>query len=963
MDESPEISQLRFWQEFQGPNSGYVLELYEQYLQNPNAVDAATRTYFDGWEPPQEIAAPLIEKRPGYPYEKVVAVANLAQSIRTYGHLCAQLDPLGSEPTGDPSLDPDYHGLSTADLRGLPASLVGGPILATGPASQSSSPLVSAFDAIQALREIYCGKIGYDYGHIFFPEERVGLREVAETRRFRPPQDTRRFKALLERLTQVETFERFLQRNFPGKTRFSIEGLDMLVPMLDEIVNSAADANICMIFLGMGHRGRLNVLAHVLQKPYDQILAEFSDPGGNPIAWHQMGWTGDVKYHQGGSRAVEGGEEVKLVIVMPPNPSHLELVNPVIEGMAHAADSAVNRPGLPIFYPYASLPILIHGDASFPGQGVVAETLNLSGLPGYFTAGTIHLLANNQLGYTATAGETRSSPYPSDLAKGLKIPVLHVNADDPLACLEAAGTAFAYRARFQKDFLIDLVGYRRYGHNEGDEPTFTQPVMYRKIEELSTVRTQWAKSLAEDGIIEAGWPETLVQGKMSALQTVLDGLKPEEALLEPIPAPPPSGAARKVKTGVKHDRLRELNEALLKVADGFRINPKFERGRKRRQQAFDDPDDFTVDWSSAEQLAFASILQDGIAIRLTGQDVIRGTFSQRHAAYYDIEDGQAYIPLHTIPGSRASFEVRNSPLSENAALGFEFGYSLQSPAQLVIWEAQYGDFVNGAQAMIDEFISSARAKWGQTPSLVMLLPHGNEGQGPDHSSARLERFLRLAAEVNMRLVNPTTASQYFHLLRRQAALLKTDPLPLIVFTPKGLLRHPRVASRPLDLVKGAWQPILVDELPEADENSSTAAVRRLILCSGRVYIDLVGSPLWEKNRDAVVARLEQLYPFPVVELRRLLEQYPKLEQVTWVQEEPLNMGAWGTIQPYLVELAGGRLQLNFVGRLPSSSPAEGSANWYATNQRALVECALHPEKESTGAVASGVLIQRGISYA
>lgn len=925
---------MDLWHDFHGPNAGYVLELYEHYRRNPTSVDTATRAAFEQWTPPSDTMVGAVEAV-ALAVDKIVGAVHLAHAIRQLGHLSAQIDPLGSPPPGDSSLDPASHGLTEDDLRQLPAGLVGGPVAETA---------ANAFEAIQALRAVYCSRLGHDCAHIQVPEEREWLRHAAETDRFCPPQDPIDPKALLERLTQVEVFERFLHRAFPGKTRFSIEGLDMLVPILYEVIGAAAEAGIRTILIGMAHRGRLNVLAHVLNKPYAQILAEFKDPvqGRSFFIREDLGWTGDVRYHLGARRALKGGARVDLVIYMPPNPSHLEHINPVVEGMARAAGTRVDEPGPPRFDPTVSLPILIHGDASFPGQGIVAETLNLSLLPGYYTGGTIHIIANNQLGYTTTPQDGRSMLYASDLARGLKIPLVHVNADDPEACLEAARVAFAYRVRFEKDFLIDLVGYRRYGHNEGDEPDFTQPVMYRKIESHPTVRALWAGTLVERGIVDADWPEALVGQRTAELQRLFESSKPEEDILEPPPETPPPGAARHVETAVPAEQLRELNDALLSVPASFMINPKLERAVQRRRAAVNTSrlNESVVDWGTAESLAFASILADGIAIRATGQDVERGTFSQRHVVFHDVQTGETFTPLQALPQAKAAFEVRNSPLSENAALGFEYGYNVQASQRLVIWEAQYGDFINGAQVIIDEFVASARAKWGQTCSLVLLLPHAFEGQGPDHSSARLERFLQLAAETNLRVANCTTAAQYFHLLRRQALLLETDPLPLVVLTPKSLLRHPRTTSSLRELAEGRWQPV-IDDIPARRHPEQ---VRRLILCSGKVYVDLVSSKRKEESPAVAIARVEQLYAFPTDELRSTLNGYLNLEEVVWLQEEPENMGAWEYMQPRLNVLIDRRWPLRCIGRPRSSSPAEGSSTWHAINQAALIERAYHFER-------------------
>ena len=917
------------WRDFHGPNIGYVLELYDRYRQNPEAVDPTTRTYFAQWAPPPEAVGAAV---PGVPLDKIVGAVNLAQAVRSYGHLAAQLDPLGSPPPGDPSLSPAFHGVTEDDLRGLPASLVGGPLAAQA---------ADALEAIEALRKVYSSTIGFDFGHIHLPEERDWLRQAAELCGFCPPRDPINSRALLDRLTQVEVFEQFLQRSFPGRTRFSIEGLDILVPMLDEIIGAAAENGIYHVLVGMAHRGRLNVLAHVLNLPYAQVLAGFKDPmqGHDFTIREDLSWTGDVRYHMGARLALNGGAPITVEVSMPPNPSHVESINPVVEGMARAAGTSADQAGPARFDPCVSLPILIHGDAAFPGQGVVAETLNFSRLPGYHTGGTLHIITNNQLGYTTRPEDARSTLYASDLAKGFEIPIVHVNADDPEACIEVARMAFSYRARFEKDFLIDLVGYRRHGHNEGDEPSFTQPLMYARVEGHPTVRKLWADRLVQRGECDPAWPDRLVGERMAELGRVLDGLHPEVDLAESQPRTAPRGTAGRVKTMVPAERLRELSAALGRMPEGFALNPKLVRILERRRRALDDLDTPGIDWGAAEELALASILADGIPIRLTGEDVERGTFSQRHAVLHDVRTGEAFTPLQALPQAKAAFVIYNSPLTENAAVGFEYGYNVQTPERLVIWEAQYGDFVNSAQVVVDEFIVSGRAKWGQTPSLVLLLPHGFEGQGPDHSSGRLERFLQLAAEINLRIANCTTAAQYFHLLRRQAALLKTDPLPLVIMTPKSLLRHPRASSSLRDLAEGRWQPVIDD----AQARRAPESVRRLILCSGKVYMDLVAAAQPGEGSAIALVRLEQLYPFPEDEMRSVLDGYPGLTEVIWLQEEPENMGAWRALQPKLDEVIAGRCPLVTIGRPPNSSPAEGSATWHAGSQKDLVERALAPD--------------------
>lgn len=930
---------MQNWTDFHGPNAGYILELYERYQADPTAVDSATRAFFQQWTPPTNgtasaTAQPLAASTSpsgattAFDMHKVVGVANLAQSIREYGHLAAHLDPLGGPPPGEPSLELAYHELTEADLRGLPADLVGGPV---------GARTTNAWEAITELRLLYSGsQTGYDFDHLRIPEVRAWLRDAVETDRFGPAQQPINEQWLLERLTQVEGFEHFLQSNFPGKTRFSVEGLDMLIPILDEIIGCAADAEIYEILIGMAHRGRLNVLAHVLEKPYRELLLEFKDPvsSANQTRLSQLGWTGDVKYHAGAQRALYDGDEVDLTIRMAPNPSHLEHVNPVVEGMARAAGSFVDQPGPPRQDQYISLPIQIHGDAAFNGQGIVAETLNFTRLAGYSTGGTIHIIANNQVGFTTIPSHTRSTLYSSDLAKGFKLPIIHVNADDPVACIRTARMALAYRNHFKRDFVIDLIGYRRYGHNEGDEPRFTQPKMYAVIDNLPTVRQQWAQRLVADGKSAADAAEQLLQKQLATLQAAFDSIEPDAQVEPEIQAPPP-GAARKVDTTVAAETLRTLHQGLMAVPADFHVHPRLQRIRRRTESALDNPTEPTIDWATAEALAFATILAEATAIRVTGEDVLRGTFSHRHAVLFDAETGAEYTPLHHLPEAKAAFEIHNSPLSEAATIGFEYGYNIERPERLVLWEAQYGDFINTAQAIIDEFVVSGFAKWDQTPSLVLLLPHGYEGQGPDHSTGRLERFLQLAAEVNMRIAYPTTAAQYYHLLRRQARLLTTDPLPLVVMTPKSLLRHALSASSLQQLAEGKWQPVLDDSRMTSE--AARAAVKRLILCSGKIYVDLVSSAHYEAAQAVAIVRVEQLYPFPAYELDPLFKSYPNLAEIVWVQEEPRNMGAWSAVKPQLEYITQKSLPLHYIGRPRRANPAEGSAAWHKLNQSEIVE--------------------------
>lgn len=929
---------MDLWHEFHGPNAGYVLELYDRFRANPNSVDPATRAAFERWQPPAEGQPAVPSGEIIVPEaDKVMATVNLATTIREYGHLAAHIDPLGmADPPGDPALHPSDHGLTEADLRALPASIIGG---------KPAEGATNALDAIARLREIYSTSIGYDYDHMRLPDERAWLREAAETRRFRPPNDPLDPRRLLEQLTKVEAFEHFLHRIFPGKTRFSVEGLDMMVPMLDIMLGESADAGIYAILIGMAHRGRLNILAHILHKPYTEILQEFRDTAGDEHPAREfLGWTGDVKYHAGASRSLTGKSPVDLVVTMVPNPSHLEHVNPVIAGMARAAGTHTEQPGRPYFDPQVVLPIVIHGDAAFPGQGIVAETLNLQRLRGYRVGGTIHIIANNQVGFTTSQWEGRSTLYASDLAKGFKVPIVHVNADDPEACVEVARLACAYRQKFATDFVIDLVGYRRYGHNEGDEPRFTQPRMYEAIDNHPTARKLWADELTKRGVVTPEESEQLFNSQIEALNHIYQSLPPEPpAALEPQLPPPPGGAARHARTDVPSELLVDLNAELLRLPTNFHLNKKLARTFDRRHDMFADPDAKTVDWATAEALAFATILADGTAIRLTGEDVERGTFSHRHAVLRDETSGAVYIPLQNLPQARAAFEVRNSPLSEAGTIGFEYGYSIQAPERLTIWEAQYGDFVNTAQAIIDEYLTSGNAKWELKSSLVLLLPHGYEGQGPDHSTGRLERFLQLAAEMNIRIANATTAAQYFHLLRRQAALLTTDPLPLIVMTPKSLLRNTKVYSSLRELAEGQWQPVIDDQQAAANRD----AVRRIILCSGKIYINMIADPHRASQNALALVRIEQLYPLETEALTQVIDAYPNATEVVWLQEEPANAGAWDSISQRLQRLLNGKLPLQLIARPRRASPAEGTMSMHVQHQATLIDRAYELPDEVT----------------
>jgi 2-oxoglutarate dehydrogenase E1 component len=718
----------------------------------------------------------------------------------------------------------------------------------------------------------------------------------------------------------VEGFEQYLRRSFLGQKQFSIEGLDVVIPMLDDAIELAADAGAHEVVIGMAHRGRLNALVHTVGRPYESILREFEgERSYDALVVDPEGGTGDVKYHlpAAGTRATQAGE-IEVTIV--PNPSHLEAVSPVVEGRARA-EQTDRSAGSGLHDPTVALPVLIHGDASFPGQGVVAETLNLQSLDGYSTGGTFHLIANNQVGFTTDPTESRSTRYSSDLAKGFDIPIVHVNADDPEAALAAVRVALAYRAEFGHDFVIDLVGYRRFGHNEQDAASYTQPLMVERINQQPTVREQYAARLVSERAITQEDADAIVQGVTETLRGAHERLRAAISQTTPPVSPPhrvetrsSSSTGEAVNTSVPLDRLRVLNEELLRVPAGFTVNLKLAKQLERRSQTIVEGG---IDWGQAEALAFASLLEDGIPIRLSGQDTERGTFSHRHLVLHDPHTGETYTPMQHLAGAGASFEVYNSPLSEYAALAFEYGYSVAAPDALVLWEAQFGDFVNGAQIVVDQFISGGRSKWGQTSRLVLLLPHGYEGNGPEHSSARLERFLQLGAQDNIRIVNCTTTAQFFHLLRRQA--LDATARPLVVMTPKGLLRLRQATSMPEELSEGAFRPVLDD--PSADHGT----VERVVLSSGKVYYDIVGHTERSEERVAV-ARIEQLYPFPVDAVAELLQSYPALTEIVWAQEEPQNMGPWRSIRHRLddaARAAGAPSGVSYVGRPWRASPSEG----------------------------------------
>jgi 2-oxoglutarate decarboxylase len=852
----------------------------------------------------------------------VAAAMALVKAFRTHGHLAARVDPLGTEPVGDPALDPTPLGLTPEIMAAIPSKVLR--VYVPGRTLAESYP---------HLQQTYCGTLGYQIEHIASHEERVWLREKIESGAFHTPLSAEEKKRLLGRLTKVEALERFLHKAYLGHKRFSIEGVDMLVPMLDLTLQLAAADRGREVVIGMAHRGRLNVLAHVIGRPYETIFAEFE--GGRFVEGNQLtpeGGTGDVKYHHGAEGAFPLPNGKSIAVTLSPNPSHLEFVSPVVDGRARATQT-LRKGRAPHHDAAVALPVLIHGDAAFAGQGVVAETLNLSALPGYGVGGTLHIITNNQVGFTTDMEDARSTRYASDLAKGFDVPIIHVNSDDPEACLSAVRLAMAYREKFRRDVLIDLVGYRRYGHNEGDEPTYTQPLMYERIKQLPPVRAIYAEQLAAEGVLSREEAEKQAE---TIYERLVQAQQQFRASLGRATVPEPRTqrmAGQEVVTAVPAETLTALNEQLLTWPAGFTVNPKLKRQLERRRAVLGP--EGGIDWGHAEALALASLLVEGVPVRLTGQDTERGTFSQRHLVLHDAKTGQRLVPIQRLRGALAPIEVHNSPLSELATVGFEYGYSASASEALVLWEAQFGDFINGAQVIVDQFLSAGLSKWGLTTRLTLLLPHGYEGQGPEHSSARLERFLQLAAEGNIRVANPTTPSQYFHLLRRQAR--RTRQRPLIVMTPKSLLRHPLASSRLEELATGAWHPVLDDAKSTAD---LAPEIRRVVFCTGKIYYELLAEADKLGDRRPAIVRIEQLYSFPWPEARALLARYPGLRELVWVQEEPRNMGAWFYLEPKLRELLPAGAVLHYVGRPERASPAEGYPAAHAAEQARIVAEAL-----------------------
>ncbi|RFU66405.1 2-oxoglutarate dehydrogenase E1 component [Peribacillus saganii] len=941
------------WKSFAGPNLGYIMEQYDLYLQDTAAVEPELAALFEAWGAPvlegsrkneeESITATHAINAPqaGLPdIQKIIAATKLADHIRTYGHHAADIYPLTKSKMDTQLLELSNYNLTEADLKSIPAAFV---------MENPPSDLKNAFEAVTYLKGRYTSTIAFEFQHVNDLNEKKWLKDAVESGNIFPKLSKEKKSLLLKRLNEVEGFEKFLHRTYVGQKRFSIEGLDTLVPLLDGIISESVQNGTTNVNIAMAHRGRLNVLAHVLGKPYEIIFSEFQHSPNKDLVPSEgsiginYGWTGDVKYHLGLDKQITRENTIKARLTLANNPSHLEFVGAIVEGYTRAAQENRKEAGFPAQDVSRSLAILIHGDAAFPGEGIVAETLNLSRLKGYQTGGAIHIIANNMIGFTTESEDSRSTKYASDLAKGFEIPIVHVNADDPEACMAAVQLAYQYRTAFKKDFLIDLIGYRRFGHNEMDEPLVTNPKMYELVHKHPTTKEVYSQRLLQAGELtseEVAAIEAQVEEKLSTAYGKVSGNKPKEAN-ELNPPETVEHGIPKFETSVTNDELKAVNENLVKWPESFQINKKLGKILSRRLDAFGT--DGKIDWAQAETLAFATILKDGTPIRLTGQDSERGTFAQRHLMLHDSSTGEKYSPLHQLEGVAASFAVHNSPLSEASVLAFEYGYNVFSPETLVLWEAQYGDFANTAQVIFDQFIAAGRAKWGQKSGLVMLLPHGYEGQGPEHSSGRLERYLSLAAENNWTVANLSTAAQYFHILRRQAKVLEMEEVrPLVIMTPKSLLRNPLTSSNPVEFTEGDFKPCI--QQPGLGANPEK--VERIVFCTGKIAVDLSAQVTGREDLDWLhIIRIEELYPFPYQDIQQLLKQFTNLKEIFWVQEEPKNMGAWTFVEPRLISACNDIVPVIYVGRKRRSSPAEGDPNAHKMKQQQIITKAITRNQE------------------
>ncbi|MFP7200812.1 2-oxoglutarate dehydrogenase E1 component [Lysinibacillus halotolerans] len=920
------------WSAFSGPNLGYVMEQYDLYLQSPEQVEPELVTLFQQFGAPvlggEQVAVEGVAHETGN-IQKIFAAVKLADALRSHGHLAADIYPLKDRQLDSSRIELSAYGLSEADLTAMPASL----FFHNVPGSVTNGK-----QAIDYLRAIYTGKIAYEYAHVD-DAERQWIQDKIESSKTTVSLTTEQKKELLERLTRVEDFERFIHKTFVGQKRFSIEGLDTLVVLLDEIVKKADDEKMKFLQIGMAHRGRLNVLTHVVNKPYDMMFADFAhvpndyffpEDGTLEIS---KGWTGDVKYHMGATYTKDSGMKVKLAY----NPSHLEVVSPIITGSTRAAQEDTTKPGAPVHDASKALAVLVHGDAAFAGEGIVQETFNYAETTGFSTGGSIHIISNNMIGFTTEHFDSRSTRYSSDVAKGYGIPVIHVNADDPEAVVQVAHLAFEYRQTFGKDILIDLIGYRRFGHNETDDPTVTNPLTYKIVSTHPTVRVLYGEKLANEGILSLEQVKKLDEEIYAEMQASYDHVKEVGATKGHFEIEMPEEVKNEypeVETSVSKVDLKQINEDLLAWPESFEPQNKLAKILNKRVEALETD---KIDWGHAETLAFAAILRDGNPIRISGQDAQRGTFSQRHLVLHDKNNGAEFVPLHNVSDSKASFTVYNSPLTEAAIVGFEYGYNLENENALTIWEAQFGDFANMAQIMFDNFISSARSKWGQKSGLVLLLPNGIEGQGPEHSSARIERYLQLSAENNWIVANCSNAGNYFHLLRRQAKMLGTEAIrPLVIVSPKSLLRHPLAAASLEQLSEGKFQEVI--EQPGLGGNAKK--VERIILASGKVTIDLADRIQDGKGYENIhIIRVEQLYPFPTQKISEIIAKYPNAKEIVWVQEEPKNQGPWKYALEYLLDLADGK-KVKYVGRPEMSSTSEGDMDSHKIAQAKVIDEAL-----------------------
>jgi multifunctional 2-oxoglutarate metabolism enzyme len=858
------------------------------------------------WAPDKAPASVATAPEPSIEIIKQTAVIHLIRAFRVRGHLMAGLDPLGDEPAYNSELDPLTYGLTIWDLdRNFYTDSLEH---AFGGRRQATLR-----EMVELLRETYCDKIGSEYMYIQRPEEKVWLQE-----RFELPDNASRLSKeerlrILGHLLEAEEFEHFLDRRYIGQKRFSLEGAETTISILAELANLAADHNVDEMVIGMAHRGRLNVLANIIGKPLGQIFSEFE---GNIDPASAQG-SGDVKYHLGASGVHRSPKGNEIVVSLAANPSHLEAVNPVVEGMVRARQDQLGD-----HEQRRVIPLLVHGDAAFAGQGVVAETFNLSQLDGYCTGGTLHLVINNQIGFTTLPDDSRSTPYATDVARMVQAPIFHVNGDDPEAAMRVLRIAFDYLRQFKRDVVIDMICYRRHGHNEGDDPAYTQPIMYRKIREQPSVAVLYGQRLAAAKVLTATEVEAARKRVSDRLNAAFDANKAAgKWVLQPAIETPSAN----VPTAISADMLERVVDGITFLPPSFHIHPKLDGFVRKRRETLAKGG--TVDWAFAEAIAFGSLVLEGSPVRLSGQDSGRGTFSQRHLAFYDFGDGHRYIPLHHMAENQARFNVFDSSLSEFGVLGFEYGYSVYNPETLTIWEAQFGDFSNGAQIIIDQFIATAEQKWGQTSGLVMLLPHGYEGQGPEHSSARMERFLLLCAEDNIRLANCSTPAQYFHILRRQ---MTTERKPLVLFTPKSLLRSPAAVSTFEELTGSSFREVIGDTL-------EPSRVRKIVFCTGKVYYDLLASRQAKAIEDIALVRIEQLYPFPERNVLDLLARYKPNVDLLWCQEEPRNMGAWRFTFGFF---KGFNRLIHYAGRVKNASPAAGSAKRHAEEQKRLIEDAL-----------------------